>query len=109
MMDAEAMIKEYEAFRVVTKQMLESVKKDEWDRLSLISDRREALLERLMAFDDTLIPDPSERVRWSDLIRQCLEMNGEMQSLIEEKMGALQKNFNDGKKMFQAYHQHSGG
>lgn len=44
--------------------------------------------------------DLSERVRWSDLIRQRLEMNGEVQSLIEEKMGALQNNYNDGKKMF---------
>lgn len=108
-MGAEELIKEYEMFRVLTQQMLESVKNDEWNLIAQIGMRREELLKELMALDDTFMNDLSERVRWSDLIRQCLEMNGEMQSLIEEKMGALQKNYNDGKKMFQAYHQHSGG
>ena len=108
-MDAEALIKEYEMFKVLTQQMLESIKKDEWDYIAPTIERREKLLKELMALDDTLMTDHPERMRWSDLIRQCLEMNGEMQTLIEEKMGSLHKNYNNQKKMFQAYHSHSGG
>lgn len=108
-MDAETLIKEYEMFKVLTQQMLEGVKNDEWDCIAQIGERREKLLKELMALDDTLMTDSVERMHWSELIRQCLEMNGEMQTLIEEKRGALLKNYNNQKKMFQAYHSHSGG
>ncbi|MBI3803059.1 MAG: flagellar protein FliT [Nitrospirae bacterium] len=101
-------MREYESFWALTKEMLDSIKNDEWDRIASISDRREKLLKDLVALDDTLITDSFERMHWSDLIHQCLEMNGKMQALIEEKMMELQKNYGDEKKVFQAYHLNSG-
>jgi hypothetical protein len=109
MIDTEAIINEYERFRILSQQMLESIKKGEWDHIADIGGRREKQLQSLMALDDTPITDPAERMRWSDLIRRCLEMNREMQALIEEKTGELLKNYNDEKKMYQAYHLNSGG
>lgn len=108
-MKAEEVIKEYELFRGLTQEMLDGIEKDDWDRIGHISERREKLLQELMVMDDTLMTDSVERIRWSDLIRECLEMNGKMQALIEEKMGALQTNYLHEKKLLQTYHPHSQG
>lgn len=108
-MRAEELLKEYELFRGLTQELLEGVENDDWDRIPSLSEHREKLLKELMVIDDTLLTDPTERTRWSVLIRECLEMNTKMQSLIEEKMGALQQTFINEKKMFQAYHLSSGG
>lgn len=107
MMNAEKLIKEYELFRALTQQMLENVKNDDWDRIAEIRERREEMLENLKGLDDTLLIDPSERMRWSDLIRECLEMNGKMQSLIEEKIGQLQKSYSYEKRLLETYRLHS--
>jgi hypothetical protein len=109
MMNAESLIKEYERFRGLTQEMLENVKNDDWDRIVEIRERREETLENLKGLDDTLLTGPAERARGSDLIRECLEMNGKMQSLIEEKIGELQKNYGHQKKLLEAYHLHSEG
>lgn len=90
-MKAEEVIKEYELFRGLTQEMLDGIEKDDWDRIGHISERREKLLQGLMVLDDTLMTDSVERMRWSDLIRECLEMNVKMQALIEEKMGLYRR------------------
>ena len=107
-MEAEELLKGYERFRVLSEEMLESIESDDWDRIVSISERREKVLEELMERDDTLLTDHSERMCRSDLIHQCLEMNKKMQSLIEAKMGELQQNYVNEKKMLQTYHLHSG-
>jgi|GEM_PF-6409276 len=108
-MRAKEVLKVYEEFRVLTQEMLKGVENDAWDRIPQISERREKLLHHLMTLDDTLITDHSERKQWSDLIHQCLEMNQKMQGLIENQMKDLKQIFNNQKRLFQAYHLHSGG
>ncbi|MFY9270028.1 MAG: flagellar protein FliT [Candidatus Manganitrophaceae bacterium] len=102
-MKTEVLLKEYETFKGLTQEMLKAVESDDWDRIVSMSERREKRLEGLIALGDALFGDSSERIHGSDLIRQCLEMNGKMQSLIEAKREELRKSFIQEKKMLQAY------
>jgi len=98
-----------ETFSVLTKELLMSIQREQWDRIVSISDDRQQLLEELMAFDKTDILDEATRERWSDLLQQFLAMNKEIQKFVEEKMTELQKRIQDEKKLMQAYHLHSSG
>lgn len=108
MRDQERLL-ECETFWELTKELLESIQREQWDLIVSISDDRQQLLEKLIALDEADIMDEALRARWSDLLQHYLAINEEIQRVVEEKMTELQKRIHEEKRLMQAYHLHFGG
>jgi len=71
----------YEAAWALTRQMLEAARKDEWDDLPALEEKRRAFVEKLMASDPGDLLDDLLNAKKSELIRNILDADAETKEL----------------------------
>lgn len=83
------MVASYEALLGITRVMLDAAKKEEWDELTALEERRFALLNKLMASDKGDWGDAQLNEKITELIQSILTSDIETRKLTEAWMGEL--------------------
>lgn len=90
-MNGNEIIATYEAVRDITRLMLDAARKNEWDDLPALEQRRYAFVEKLMASDQGDASDAQLNAKKSELIRSILENDTETKDLTECWMTELRQ------------------
>lgn len=79
----------YEDLWLLTQQMLNASRNSDWDALIEVEIKRNALVERLMAQNETAITNAVEQLRTGEVIRKVLAADSEIKTLTEAWQGEL--------------------
>lgn len=90
-MDGNEIVATYEAVWGVTRLMLEAARKNEWDDLPALEEKRFAFVEILMASDKGEPLDARMIARKSELIQNILASDAETKELTETWMVELRQ------------------
>lgn len=96
-------IADYEAFWQLTEQIQSSVEKEDWEKMTHLSDNRQGLMEKMAKQENERPAKIEDRRYLADLINKTHVLNGEIQGILEKKKGELVKDFSAEKKMLKAY------
>lgn len=79
----------YENLWLLTQQMLNAARNGDWDALIEVEIKRNALVERLMAQNETAITNTVEQQKTGEIIRKVLAADSEIKTLTESWQGEL--------------------
>lgn len=96
----------YRDARSLTREMLSSARERDWDGLLEFEQKRRILLEGLVGHDASADAEAGSREQLAAIIRDILEADAEIKTLVEAWMGELQLILNSigtEKKLNKAY------
>lgn len=90
-MNGNEIVATYEAVWDITQLMLDAARKNEWDDLPALEERRHVFVEKLMASDQGNLSDAQLNAKKSELIRNILDSDAETKELTEVWMVELRQ------------------
>jgi len=96
----------YEDLWLLTRQMLNAARNDDWDALIEDEPKRNALVERIRVQNASTNMNGGEQQKTGEIIRNILTADGEIKTLTEAWMGELQEllgSIGTEKKLSKAY------
>lgn len=108
-MNGNEIVATYEAVWGATQLMLDAARKNEWDDLPALEEKRFVFVEKLMASDQGDLSDSQLNARKSELIQDILASDAETRELTETWMAELRQildSISAEKKLNDAYADH---
>lgn len=93
-MNGNEIVATYESVWEFTRLMLEAAKKNEWNDLPALEEKRHTFVEKLMEFDKGDLSDAQLNAKKSELIRKILDSDAETKELAELWMFELKQIIN---------------
>lgn len=103
---SESIFAAYENLWLLTRQMLDAAQNGDWDALIEGELKRNALVERMMAKNESSVMNAVEQQKTGEIIRHILAADGEIKTLTEAWKGELQEilgSVGTEKKLHKAY------
>ncbi|MHB0985919.1 MAG: flagellar protein FliT [Sulfuricella sp.] len=103
---SESIFAAYENLWLLTRQMLDAAQNGDWDALIESELKRNALVERMMAKNESSVMNAVEQQKTGEIIRHILAADGEIKTLTEAWKGELQEilgSVGTEKKLHKAY------
>lgn len=90
-MNGNEIVATYEAVWGITQQMLDAARKNEWDDLPALEEKRFVYVEKLMASDNGDLLDAPLSARKTELIQNILSSDAETKALTDDWMVELRQ------------------